>query len=134
MLRLEHVQVSFRKEVQKKLFGTERKTVLHDISFEVKKGECLGILGESGSGKSTIGRVLCGLLRPDRGSVTVDGAEIYGSYSLPMTSHPSPIFVTGFSFFRKEESRQPQKWMNLHPSKMIMRRSCCPLFWSLTLR
>ena len=37
------------------------------VSFAVEPGECLGILGESGSGKSTMGRVLCGLLRPDSG-------------------------------------------------------------------
>ena len=79
MLRLENVRVSFRKEVQKKIFGAERKVVLHDVSFEARRGECLGILGESGSGKSTIGRVVCGLLKPDRGLAAIEGAAIYGS-------------------------------------------------------
>ena len=45
----------------------------------MKKGTCLGILGESGSGKSTMGRVLCGLLKPDSGTVFLDGASVYGS-------------------------------------------------------
>ena len=79
MLKLEHIQVSFRKEVQKKLFGTERKTVLHDLSFSVERGESLGILGESGSGKSTLGRVISGLLKPDSGSVKLEGLDIYAS-------------------------------------------------------
>ena len=49
------------------------------VSFAVEPGECLGILGESGSGKSTMGRVLCGLLRPDSGEALLDGIPVYGS-------------------------------------------------------
>ena len=67
MLELKNICVSFRSERQDKIFGHTRQQVLFDISLSVKKGTCLGILGESGSGKSTMGRVLCGLLRPDSG-------------------------------------------------------------------
>ena len=77
MIRAEHITVSFKKENQTKLFGTERQQVLHDVSFHVKEGECLGILGESGSGKSTLGRVLCGLLKPDCGNVYLAGEPCY---------------------------------------------------------
>ncbi|MEY8354481.1 dipeptide/oligopeptide/nickel ABC transporter ATP-binding protein [Lachnospiraceae bacterium 54-53] len=77
MIKAEHINVSFQKENQEKLFGRERQQVLFDVSFHVKKGECLGILGESGSGKSTLGRVLCGLLKPDGGTVLLDGASLY---------------------------------------------------------
>ncbi|BEU87061.1 hypothetical protein TAMA11512_05250 [Selenomonas sp. TAMA-11512] len=79
MLELNDIVVSFKKEVQKKIFGTERKTVLHGISLAVRKGECLGILGESGSGKSTTGRVLAGLLKPDSGTVRIEGQDVYAS-------------------------------------------------------
>ena len=72
-----HIVVSFKKEVQKKIFGTERKTVLHGISLAAQKGESLGILGESGSGKSTTGRVLAGLLKPDSGAVLIEGEDVY---------------------------------------------------------
>ena len=71
------IVVSFKKEVQKKIFGTERKIVLHGISLTVRKGESLGILGESGSGKSTTGRVLAGLLKPDSGMVRIEGNDVY---------------------------------------------------------
>jgi phospholipid/cholesterol/gamma-HCH transport system ATP-binding protein len=50
--------------------------VLTDVSFEVAAGETKVILGGSGSGKTTILRVILGLFRPDRGSVTIDGEDI----------------------------------------------------------
>ena len=49
------------------------------LYFAVKEGTCLGILGESGSGKSTMGRVLCGLLKPDSGEAVLDGVSVYAS-------------------------------------------------------
>ena len=49
------------------------------MSLAVKEGTCLGILGESGSGKSTMGRVLCGLLKPDSGEAVLDGISVYAS-------------------------------------------------------
>ena len=79
MLKLDKICVSFRRECQDKLFGHTKQQVLFDVSAEVKKGTCLGILGESGSGKSTMGRVLCGLLKPDSGTVFLNGISVYGS-------------------------------------------------------
>lgn len=79
MLKLDHVSVSFRSERQDKIFGHIRQQVLFDISMEVKKGTCIGILGESGSGKSTMGRVICGLLKPDAGEVLLNGTSVYAS-------------------------------------------------------
>lgn len=81
MLKLEHICVSFRSERQDKIFGHTRQQVLFDVSLEVKKGTCLGILGESGSGKSTMGRVICGLLKPDSGEMFLDGTSVYASRS-----------------------------------------------------
>lgn len=77
MIELSGVNVSFQSEKQDKIFGKSRHQVLHDISFKVKEGSCLGILGESGSGKSTTGRVLCGLLKPDNGKVLLNGVDVY---------------------------------------------------------
>ena len=79
MLKLEKVCVSFKSERQDKIFGHTRQQVLFDVSLDVKKGTCLGVLGESGSGKSTMGRVLCGLLKPDSGEALIDGVSVYAS-------------------------------------------------------
>jgi len=47
--------------------------VVKDVSFKVDKGEVLGIIGENGAGKSTVLKLIAGLLRPDRGQVAVLG-------------------------------------------------------------
>ena len=50
--------------------------VLFDVSFEVRKGECLALLGTNGAGKSTILKSISGLLNPDRGVVRMNGRTI----------------------------------------------------------
>ena len=78
LLEAKDIRVSFRKENQEKVFGKEKQTVLNGVSLKLKKGECLGIIGESGSGKSTLGKVILGLHKPEKGEVVIDGMKLYG--------------------------------------------------------
>ena len=50
----------------------DEKVILDDISFEVKTGEILAIVGFSGSGKSTVLKLITGLIEPDDGKITMD--------------------------------------------------------------
>ncbi|MBC7741682.1 MAG: ABC transporter ATP-binding protein [Bdellovibrionaceae bacterium] len=58
----------------KKSFGS--KVIHEDVSFYVKKGECLGLVGGSGTGKSVLLRSLIGLEKPDSGSIEINGIEV----------------------------------------------------------
>src|ERR1017187_9927747 len=50
-------------------FIDKEKPILKNISFELIKGEILGIVGESGSGKTTLGKIIAGLISPSKGKI-----------------------------------------------------------------
>jgi phospholipid/cholesterol/gamma-HCH transport system ATP-binding protein len=57
-----------------KSFGSNK--VLRGVNLEIKRGETMAIIGQSGSGKSVLIKHLIGLIKPDRGEIYVDGVEI----------------------------------------------------------
>ncbi len=69
-IKLEHVTYTYG-------VGTPfEKTALYDTSVEIHEGEFVGIIGHTGSGKSTFVQLLNGLIQPTTGTVTVDGTDI----------------------------------------------------------
>ena len=77
MLRLENVSHSFKN-------GNEVLKVLHNIQFEVQKGEMIALLGSSGSGKSTLLNLMAGLMKPTEGHIYIADQDIvkYGENKL----------------------------------------------------
>ncbi len=53
-------------------------TALHDVGFTLEAGETLALVGESGAGKSTTGRIVVRLIEPDHGEVRFEGADVLG--------------------------------------------------------
>lgn len=66
-----------------KLFGAVR--ALSNVKFEVKRGECVGLVGHNGAGKSTLMNILTGLISADEGRIEVAGEKLDGTYD-PATS------------------------------------------------
>ena len=110
LLRAENISMSF-----------DGKKVLRDISFQMKEGELVSLLGLSGAGKSTLHNILSGLLVPDTGAVFLKGEEITGqpghiSYMLQkdlLLSHKRiidnvslPLVLSGM---KKKEAREAAK-------------------------
>lgn len=60
--------VSIKKELRPKEFWAVK-----DVSFELRRGECIGLIGHNGAGKSTLLKILNGLYAPDKGQITMKG-------------------------------------------------------------
>lgn len=79
--------------------GSDDFWALRDVSFEVKAGDALGIIGPNGAGKSTTLKILTGIMRPDRGSVRVQGRmraliEVAAGFHPDLTGREN-IFLNG---------------------------------------
>ena len=76
MLKIEHLKKTF-----------SGKTILDDISLEVKSGEIVSIIGPSGTGKTTLLRCVNFLEKPDRGTITIDEVTADAEHSDGKTIH-----------------------------------------------
>ena len=65
LIKLEKISLSFGK-----------RQILENINFDINKGEILGMLGPNGVGKSTIFNLITGLIKPNYGSITIDGENV----------------------------------------------------------
>ena len=68
ILRLENISFGYSKE----------KEILHDVSFDIKKGEMVSIVGKNGAGKSTISKLICGFYKPTCGRILFKNEDIAG--------------------------------------------------------
>ena len=102
VLSLRHVTSGYREG------GIFRKgsyqEVLHDVTFDVRHGEILGLVGESGTGKSTLARTILGQVKPDRGEV------------LHYTRRPQMIFQDPYSSLNPA---YPVSWILEEPLRIF---------------
>ena len=81
---------------------------LHNVSFNVKRGECVGIIGTNGAGKSTILKIITGVLNPTAGEVAIDGRisallELGAGFNMEYTGIEN-VYLNGTMIgFSKEE-------------------------------
>ncbi|OGB21692.1 MAG: hypothetical protein A3I66_16345 [Burkholderiales bacterium RIFCSPLOWO2_02_FULL_57_36] len=83
-------------------------TALKDVSFDIRKGETVGIIGRNGSGKSTLLQLLCGILKPSSGSVTVNGRisallELGAGFNPEFTGRENVYFQGALMGFTKRQ-------------------------------
>ena len=69
------------------------------VSFSIPQGCCFGLIGESGSGKSTIARQIGGLLPPSSGTITYDGRQLTGRGAMAQRRGMQMIFQSPYSSF-----------------------------------
>lgn len=93
---------SFKEYVIKRIKGQvsiEEFWALNDVSFEVYKGDSIGLIGLNGSGKSTMLKTIAGILKPTKGSVTVSGSiapliELGAGFDMDLTAREN-VFLNG---------------------------------------
>ena len=90
----EYAIAALKRELRFKEFRA-----LDDVSFEVKQGDVFGILGTNGSGKSTILKIIAGVLEPSKGSCTVSGniaplIELGAGFDMELTAREN-IYLNG---------------------------------------
>lgn len=114
MIKLENVTMRFNLGIEKNfsikegfisIFDKKRRPkkteflALNDVSFDVKKGEVVGLIGSNGAGKSTMLKVVSGVMKPTKGKVTVNGAispmiELGAGFDSELTAREN-IYLNG---------------------------------------
>lgn len=92
----------FRKKMSEKL------NILDDISFQVKKGEMLGIIGFNGSGKTTLLKIIANILKPNSGTIKVSGKvipllELGTGFNVELTAKENIVLYGLLLGFSKKE-------------------------------
>ena len=90
MIQCDHVDYSYHR----------KQPVLKDINISIQRGEKIGVLGESGAGKSTIGSLILGQLKPTKGKISIDSGKV-----LPIFQHATESFDRQFTI--EQSLREP---------------------------
>ena len=103
---------------QKTYTDNERFLALDDISFEVKKGEALGIIGHNGAGKSTLLKLLSRVTAPSGGTISYNG-RIASMLEVPLTTVRQPKEKIGMETLRLLLKRIGEKESGVPPGECV---------------
>ena len=95
ILEVEHLKQYF--PVRTGFFKTTPLKAVDDVSFQIPPGQTLGLVGESGCGKTTVGRSILRLYEPTGGTVKFEGEEITAKNILPMRRKMQMVFQDPYS-------------------------------------
>ena len=134
-IKVDHVSKMYKlydkpSDRLKESLGLTRKKKYHehwalnDVCFEVKKGETVGIIGTNGSGKSTILKIITGVLNPTAGEVVIDGRisallELGAGFNMEYTGIEN-VYLNGMmiGFSREEIDQRLDDILNLQISEI----------------
>ena len=105
------VEVKHLKEyfpINTGMFKTKPLKAVDDVSFAIRKGETLGLVGESGCGKTTVGRTLLHLYKPTAGEIWFDGKQIVTKQDiLEYRKKSAMVFQDPYSSLNPRDSSPP---------------------------
>ena len=118
LLIIENISKTFKVDKNKEL------QALKNINIRLKKGECIGIVGESGCGKSTLARIIVGIERKSSGKIIFDNKEIEG---ISKTKDIQMIFQNPLSSFNPRMKIVDYMWEPLRNYFKLSKKDSIPL-------
>mgnify|MGYP000872663851 CR=1 FL=1 len=118
LLIIENISKTFKVDKNKEL------QALKNINIRLKKGECIGIVGESGCGKSTLARIIVGIERKTSGKIIFDNKEIDG---ISKTKDIQMIFQNPLSSFNPRMKIVDYMWEPLRNYFKLSKKDSIPL-------
>ena len=118
LLIIENISKTFKVDKNKEL------QALKNINIRLKKGECIGIVGESGCGKSTLARIIVGIERKTSGKIIFDNKEIEG---ISKTKDIQMIFQNPLSSFNSRMKIVDYMWEPLRNYFKLSKKDSIPL-------
>ncbi|WP_194192432.1 ABC transporter ATP-binding protein [Clostridium chrysemydis] len=86
-------------KLEKVCFRYKEHEVLQDVTFSIKKGEILGLIGDNGAGKSTLMKVICGIRNAESGTISIEGNRVGALIEEP-SFYPKMKVKENMEFFR----------------------------------
>ena len=118
LLIIENISKTFKVDKNKEL------QALKNVNIRLKKGECIGIVGESGCGKSTLARIIVGIERKTSGKIIFDNKEIEG---ISKTKDIQMIFQNPLSSFNPRMKIVDYMWEPLRNYFKLSKKDSIPL-------